>query len=112
MYKQQYLKEMAKHANILIYDWSDGGDAEVVIEDIERLDFVNEDKDDPKFKSWEFWDEGDWSDTRRVYADQKEHLLTHFGIGYSAAPELHVNGNDYRVFLQVWDNVSISNTMY
>lgn len=36
-FKQEYLKEISNHAELLIYDWSDGGDVEVVVEDIERI---------------------------------------------------------------------------
>ncbi|KAK7086407.1 Ndufa10p [Halocaridina rubra] len=39
IYKQQYLKQMSNHARILVYDWSEEGDAEVVVEDIERVNF-------------------------------------------------------------------------
>lgn len=36
-YKQEYLKEISVHAEMLIYDWTHGGDVEVVVEDIERI---------------------------------------------------------------------------
>lgn len=36
-YKQEYLKDISVHAELLVYDWTDGGDAEVVVEDIERI---------------------------------------------------------------------------
>lgn len=37
VYKQEYLKEVSVHAEMLIYDWTEGGDVEVVVEDIERI---------------------------------------------------------------------------
>lgn len=37
LYKQVYLKDISTHAELLVYDWSNGGDTEVVVEDIERI---------------------------------------------------------------------------
>lgn len=37
VYKQQYLKDISISSELLVYDWSTGGDAEVVVEDIERI---------------------------------------------------------------------------
>lgn len=36
-YKQQYLKEISVSSELLVYDWSNGGETEVVVEDIERI---------------------------------------------------------------------------
>lgn len=43
-----------------MYDWSDGGDAEVVVEDIERIDFTKYDEQDSKMKDWNKSLEEDW----------------------------------------------------
>lgn len=37
IYKQQYLKDISVHAELLVYDWTHGGDTEVVVEDIQRI---------------------------------------------------------------------------
>lgn len=37
IYKQKYLKEANVASEILVYDWSNGGETEVVVEDIERI---------------------------------------------------------------------------
>ena len=38
---------------ILQYDWSDGGDVDIIVEDIERLGFDDERHwTDPKFNDW------------------------------------------------------------
>lgn len=37
VYKQEFLQDIAKHAEILVYDWSNGGEVELVVEDIERI---------------------------------------------------------------------------
>ena len=59
-YKQNYLKEISKHAELLIYDWSEGGEVEIVVEDIERIDFDSYDVQDPKMKDWRHHSEEDW----------------------------------------------------
>ncbi|XP_046615705.1 NADH dehydrogenase [ubiquinone] 1 alpha subcomplex subunit 10, mitochondrial [Neodiprion virginianus] len=104
LYKQQYLKQMSEHAHILIYDWSEGGDPEVVIEDIERLNFDADDRDDLKFRDWQFWDANDWSDTRRIYADEKMSFKVLFNLGEVNAPELIVSGADHLAYQKVWEN--------
>ncbi|XP_012257960.2 NADH dehydrogenase [ubiquinone] 1 alpha subcomplex subunit 10, mitochondrial [Athalia rosae] len=104
MYKQQYLKELSQYANILVYDWTDEGDVEVVIEDIERLSFDRTSKDDMKFRDWEFWNESHVNQTRREYADNKLRLLTLFDIADCDAPELHYNGEDHQKLLEAWQN--------
>lgn len=37
VYKQQYLKDISQHAELLVYDWSEPGETEVIVEDIERI---------------------------------------------------------------------------
>ena len=42
---------------MLVYDWSDGGDTEVVVEDIERLNMDYFDKYDKQQKDWRMHNE-------------------------------------------------------
>lgn len=44
-----------------MYDWSEGGDVEVVVEDVERIDFDNYDYQDTKMKDWQQSLEEDWN---------------------------------------------------
>lgn len=37
IYKQKFLKEVNIASELLVYDWSSGGETEVVVEDIERI---------------------------------------------------------------------------
>lgn len=37
IYKKEYLREISAHAELLVYDWTNGGDVELVIEDIEKI---------------------------------------------------------------------------
>lgn len=36
-YKVDLLKNLEPHAELLVYDWSNGGDIELVVEDIEKI---------------------------------------------------------------------------
>lgn len=49
---------------MLVYDWSEEGDMDVVIEDIERIDFDNYDQLSSKFKDWNIAYEEDWAELR------------------------------------------------
>lgn len=37
VYKNNFLKDISTHAELLVYDWSNGGETELVTEDIERI---------------------------------------------------------------------------
>lgn len=37
VYKNNFLKDINTHAELLVYDWSNGGDIELVVEDVERI---------------------------------------------------------------------------
>lgn len=37
VYKNNFLKDISTHSELLVYDWSNGGDIELVVEDIERI---------------------------------------------------------------------------
>lgn len=66
IYKQQYLKDISTHAELLVYDWSNHGEVEVVVEDIERIDFERFEKHDSKLKDWRMWHEEDWNAKRML----------------------------------------------
>lgn len=52
------------HSELLVYDWSESGDTEVVVEDIERLDFEKYGKNDLKMSDWQLPDEDSWIEKR------------------------------------------------
>lgn len=37
VYKNDFLKDIGTHAELLVYDWSNGGEIELVVEDIENI---------------------------------------------------------------------------
>ena len=57
MIKKQYLPVAAESSYVLQYDWSEGGDVEVVVEDIERLQMDYHDKYDKQQKDWRLHNE-------------------------------------------------------
>uniref|UniRef100_A0A1B6LQC9 NADH dehydrogenase [ubiquinone] 1 alpha subcomplex subunit 10, mitochondrial n=1 Tax=Graphocephala atropunctata TaxID=36148 RepID=A0A1B6LQC9_9HEMI len=103
-YKRQYLKEVSVHSELLIYDWSDGGDVEVVVEDVERIDFDKYTIYDQKLKDWRLHKEQAWSDKRMTYTDDKRHLMSFFNVPRLDCPELTINGEDMVAFNDVWYN--------
>ncbi|CAG9766668.1 unnamed protein product [Ceutorhynchus assimilis] len=100
-YKQSYLKDMAKHAELLVYDWSLEGDMEVVIEDIESIDFNKYDYQDPQLKDWEMNKEEDYGVARYKYATRKEKLMAFSNIPDYDVPELIVGPMEADTFHKV-----------
>ncbi|CAG9819656.1 unnamed protein product [Phaedon cochleariae] len=99
-YKQNYLKEISKHAELLVYDWSDEGDVEVVVEDIERIDFNRHDDQDPHLKDWVYRLEEEWGCIRHLYADKK-HRIMNIPIPCFEVPELCIDALEADVFHKV-----------
>ena len=53
------------HAEVLVYDWSKVADPEIVVEDIERIDFDQYTVYDEKMKDWRRINEWDWNNSRQ-----------------------------------------------
>uniref|UniRef100_A0A6B2EJC6 NADH dehydrogenase [ubiquinone] 1 alpha subcomplex subunit 10, mitochondrial n=1 Tax=Phlebotomus kandelakii TaxID=1109342 RepID=A0A6B2EJC6_9DIPT len=100
-YKQLYLKEISAHAELLVYDWNEGGETEVVAEDIERIDFDRFDKHDPKMKDWRHPLEWDWNTLRMKYSVQQHILEALFNVPRTDVPELLVDAEDSQTLLHV-----------
>jgi len=106
IYKQQYLKEISSHAEILIYDWTAGGETEVVVEDIERIKFEQFEVDphDKKMQDWRFTLESEWIEARIKYCNQKCDLMNYFNVPRFDVPELLRNPDDGKTYRDVWYN--------
>lgn len=100
IYKQQYLKDISTHAELLVYDWSDYGETEVVVEDIERIDFDRFDKDDTQMRDWRMENEEDWTEARARYMDKSD-LMNYFNVPRYDVPELVVSPEDYKIWYDV-----------
>lgn len=104
VYKQKFLKEVSIASELLVYDWSTGGEAEVVVEDIERIDFDRFEKHDPKLKQWRLPKEWDWCEIRMTYANDKPELMNSFNVPRLDVPELLRSGEDSKIWHDVWNN--------
>ncbi|KAJ8985906.1 hypothetical protein NQ317_010663 [Molorchus minor] len=100
-YKQNYLKEIGKHAELLVYDWTNEGDIEIIVEDIERIDFDKNDKQDHYLKDWDQESEEDWAVLRHTYADKKDNLLCYCNIPCYEVPELIVDAMEADTYHKV-----------
>lgn len=87
MMKKKYLTEAAEHSMVLSYDWSEGGDFEVVIEDIERLNMDYHDKYDKQQKDWRLLTEERFA-TKRWQFTHKEKLFNQFRDPFWSADKL------------------------
>jgi len=53
-YKKNWLRDMQEYSRVLVYDWSEGGDTEVVIEDIENTELDMIEMYSNQQKDWRF----------------------------------------------------------
>lgn len=54
------------HAEVLVYDWTKAANTEIVVEDIERVNFDQYGVYDAKMKDWRCYDKWDWNNNRQV----------------------------------------------
>lgn len=105
-YKQHFLKEISVHAELLIYDWTAGGETEVVVEDIERIDFdaFEEDPMEKKMMDWRFPNEVEWCEARIKFTNDKPDLMNYFNVPRFDVPELMRDADSGKAFRDVWFN--------
>jgi NADH dehydrogenase (ubiquinone) 1 alpha subcomplex subunit 10 len=103
-HKLQYLKDIEEHSELLIYDWSEGGDPEVVVEDIERIDLDCYYQNDPKMKDWRFPLEYDACVARWEHTRHKNRMMNRFLIDLYDVPSLLVKSDEILAFTRVWDS--------
>lgn len=101
-YKEKFIPEISVYSEVLMYDWSKYGDPEVVVEDIERIDFDKYDKHDKKLCDWRLPDEEEWAAVRREYADDKYGLMCYFNVPRFDVPELVVDAEEIFQMKQIY----------
>ncbi len=79
-YKHKYLKDITSHAELLVYDWTEAGEPEVVVEDIERIDFDRFGHYDKKMQDWRLMTEWEWCEKRMLYTSDKYDIYSYFNI--------------------------------
>lgn len=93
-HKQNYLKEMGLHAEVMVYDWSVPGDTEAMVEDIERLDFDNYPKYGEMGRDWRFFFEQEMADGRAEVTNYKPEIMNFLNVPVFDVPELLISGED------------------
>uniref|UniRef100_A0A4D5R9V1 NADH dehydrogenase [ubiquinone] 1 alpha subcomplex subunit 10, mitochondrial n=1 Tax=Scolopendra viridis TaxID=118503 RepID=A0A4D5R9V1_SCOVI len=101
---RKYLNYISEHAELLVYDWSNFGDIEVVAEDIERLDFDQYDKYDKKLEDWRIEDKGNWDQLRLKYTTNQDDTLMLFNIPRFDVPEIIMPPEDAVIYHDLTDN--------
>lgn len=74
LYKNKYLPEITKHAEVLIYDWREAGDMEMVVEDLETLDMVRFDCMTEKLEDWRHYKEDEYDKDRLLYTSFRDYV--------------------------------------
>ncbi|XP_054719388.1 NADH dehydrogenase [ubiquinone] 1 alpha subcomplex subunit 10, mitochondrial-like [Uloborus diversus] len=100
-YKQKFLKDIETHAELLIYDWNNYGDVEVVVEDIERIDFDRFTIYDDKLKDWKYDDDWILGWYRRQFTTLKRRILDYACIYRPKVKELFHPGEEVLEFHEI-----------
>jgi len=102
-YKHEFLREISAHAELLVYDWSHGGEPEIVTEDVVRIDFDHYPKHDLKLKEWRFlFQEEDWGDQREMFTNRRFTLMCNLELPVYYCPELLLQPEEAKAFYDVW----------
>ncbi|XP_075211912.1 NADH dehydrogenase (ubiquinone) subunit ND-42 [Lycorma delicatula] len=88
-YKKKFLPDIEKHAELLIYDWTEPGDMEMVVEDVEAIDFERYTVYDKKMCDWRFPKEQALSDFRMKFTDDRQYIFAMFNYPLFDCPELY-----------------------
>ena len=62
-----WIETFSDHAEVLVYDWSQVGDPEIVVEDVERVDFDKYTVYDTQQSDWRRQDKWDWNSSRHTW---------------------------------------------
>ncbi|KRT81217.1 hypothetical protein AMK59_4978, partial [Oryctes borbonicus] len=103
-YKQHYLKEMSRTTELLVYDWSNEGEVEIIVEDIERINFDVRDEQDPKFMDWRYPRDEFFAFLRNKYSDQKDFLMTYLNVPRFDVPELLIDADDAKLAQEIYES--------
>uniref|UniRef100_A0A023FYU2 NADH dehydrogenase [ubiquinone] 1 alpha subcomplex subunit 10, mitochondrial n=1 Tax=Amblyomma parvum TaxID=251391 RepID=A0A023FYU2_AMBPA len=113
VYKQNYLRSVRKETELLMYDWSHFGDAEMVLDDIEHVDFEGylSDPYGPMMADWRKIDDV-WNDYRYRLTAEKDEVMNHLYIDLYDAPELYRSGEDEEEMMLVLEKFRDKRQLY
>lgn len=112
-YKLGYLRSIRDHSELLMFDWSNFGNPEVVVEDIERINFEKnmDDPHSPHFHDWKKKTQEDWDEYRYRVTAQKDVMMALFNFPTWDVPELIISGEDQEIYFRVLDEIK-NNQLY
>jgi len=99
MMKRDYIAKAAINSKVLMYDWSEGGDTEVVVEDIERLNMDYFDKYDKQQEDWRMFKEDNYAAARLTYT-QRDRVLGNYKVDYWEHDRILRTPPEYVEFMQ------------
>jgi len=99
--KNEYLKQASVYSKVLTYNWSEEGDTEVVVEDIERLQLEYFDKYDKQQCDWRRYKEDGYSQLRHTYTQQDWVNGACYNVEYLDAEHCMRNFDEEIDFLRV-----------
>jgi len=108
-YKYGFLKDIGSHAELLVYDWSEGGDVDTIVEDIERVDFEKwftpADQYETPLHDWKRLKEVEWGTLRYKYSSKRELMEEQFTVPPAEVPELFCLHYDTIAYEAVHDKI-------
>lgn len=113
LYKKNYLRSVRKETELLMYDWSHFGDTEMVLDDIEHIDFEGY-LDDPYGPMMADWRKiGDvWDDYRYRLTAEKDEVMNCLQMDLFDAPELFKSGEDEEEMFEVIEEFNSKRQLY
>ncbi|XP_058805840.1 NADH dehydrogenase [ubiquinone] 1 alpha subcomplex subunit 10, mitochondrial [Phymastichus coffea] len=103
-YKSDYLAKISEHSHLLIYDWSQGGDTEIVLEDIESLNFDDIPDKELLLSDWRF-EPFQYKIHIKHYTYDSDMYLMNMDIARTDVPEMILSPEDWKAFDNVWYNI-------
>lgn len=112
-YKHTYLRSVREHTELLLYDWSSFGDPELVVDNIEHINFeaYEEDNYTPMLMDWRKVDV-DWAAYRLELTSNKHTIMCYFDIPMFDAPELIIPGEDLKEYERVLESFDDKRQVY
>lgn len=113
-YKSLYLDDISKVSHLLVYDWTHGGDVEIVVEDIENLNFERKDSNDPKFEEWDMM-AFQWKCFIKHYTYNSVFILRSNELARFDVDEMLISGNDFETWydeMSKVNKISKNNTFF
>jgi len=93
-FKNNFLPQMRKNSEVLVYDVENPEDWEIVIEDVEQLNLEEDHENEEKFKDWLGHNDDAWCFYRTKFTS-KRHMDTYWSLPMPYdAPELFVGEDE------------------